>query len=118
LTYESDAGREITPTWHPISPMWSQRHADRGDGRVWLLSKYMARRLLDLRHEVITLTNSPHRSNPFGESIKAFLYNFSEPKELEKSLRGIGILVNTYWVRRQAPALHFCAGARQHEGSV
>jgi NADH dehydrogenase len=66
----------------------------------------MARRLLDLRHEVITLTNSPHRSNPFGESIKAFLYNFSEPKELEKSLRGIGISVNTYWVRFDKPP-HF-----------
>jgi hypothetical protein len=33
--------------------------------------------LLDLRHEVITLTNSLHRANPFGESIKAFPYNFS-----------------------------------------
>jgi hypothetical protein len=42
-------------------------------GAYGFSGKYMARRLLDLRHEVITLTNSPHRSNPFGESIKAFL---------------------------------------------
>src|SRR5438046_8959607 len=56
--------------------------------------------------EVITLTNSPHRSNPFGESVKAFLYNFSQPHELEKSLRGIDVLINTYWVRFDKPP-HF-----------
>jgi nucleoside-diphosphate-sugar epimerase len=75
-------------------------------GAYGFSGKYMARRLLDLRHEVITLTNSPHRSNPFGESVKAFLYNFSEPKELEKSLRGIDVLINTYWVRFDKPS-HF-----------
>jgi nucleoside-diphosphate-sugar epimerase len=75
-------------------------------GAYGFSGKYMARRLLDLRHEVITLTNSPHRSNPFGQSVKAFLYNFSEPKELEKSLRGIDVLINTYWVRFDKPS-HF-----------
>jgi uncharacterized protein YbjT (DUF2867 family) len=75
-------------------------------GAYGFSGKYMARRLLDLRHEVITLTNSPHRSNPFGESVKTFLYNFSEPKELEKSLRGIDVLINTYWVRFDKPS-HF-----------
>src|SRR6266511_3697957 len=75
-------------------------------GAYGFSGKYMAQRLLDLRHEVITLTNSPHRSNPFGESVKAFLYNFSEPKELEKSLRGIDVLINTYWVRFDKPS-HF-----------
>src|SRR6266508_4539144 len=75
-------------------------------GAYGFSGKYMAQRLLALRHEVITLTNSPHRSNPFGESVKAFLYNFSEPKELEKSLRGIDVLINTYWVRFDKPS-HF-----------
>jgi len=46
-------------------------------GAYGFSGKYIARRLLNLRHEVITLTNSPHRANPFGESIKAFPYNFS-----------------------------------------
>jgi len=55
---------------------------------------------------VFTLTNSPQRANPFGESIKAFPYNFSEPHELEKSLRGIDALINTYWVRFDNPP-HF-----------
>src|SRR6516165_12661949 len=68
--------------------------------------KYIAQRLLALRHEVITLTNSPQRANPFGESIKAFPYNFPEPHELEKSLRGIDVLINTYWVRFDNPP-HF-----------
>jgi NADH dehydrogenase len=75
-------------------------------GAYGFSGKYMARRLLDLRHEVITLTNSPHRSNPFGASIKAFPYNFSQPHELEKSLRGIDVLINTYWVRFDKPP-HF-----------
>jgi len=75
-------------------------------GAYGFSGKYMARRLLDLRHEVITLTNSPNRSNPFGKSIKAFLYNFSEPHELEKSLRGVDALINTYWVRFDKPP-HF-----------
>lgn len=75
-------------------------------GAYGFSGKYMARRLLDLRHEVITLTNSPHRANPFGESVKAFPYNFSEPKELEKSLRGVDVLINTYWVRFDNPP-HF-----------
>jgi nucleoside-diphosphate-sugar epimerase len=41
-------------------------------GAYGFSGEYMARRLLDLRHEVITLTNSPNRPNPFGESVKAF----------------------------------------------
>lgn len=75
-------------------------------GAYGFSGKYMARRLLDLRHEVITLTNSPHRANPFGESVRAFPYNFSEPKELERSLHGVDVLINTYWVRFDNPP-HF-----------
>ncbi len=75
-------------------------------GAFGFSGKYMARRLLDQRHEVITLTNSPNRSNPFGKSIRAFLYNFSDPKALENSLRGVDALINTYWVRFDNPP-HF-----------
>ena len=39
--------------------------------------QYIARRLLDAGHEVLTLTNSPHRANPFGEHIETLRYNFS-----------------------------------------
>jgi NADH dehydrogenase len=75
-------------------------------GAFGFSGRYIARRLLTLRHEVITLTDSPNRSNPFGGSIKAFPYNFSEPHELRKSLLGIDVLVNTYWVRFDNPP-HF-----------
>lgn len=75
-------------------------------GAYGFSGRYMARRLLDLQHEVITLSNSPRRANSFGESVRAFPYNFSEPKELESSLRGIEVLINTYWVRFDKPP-HF-----------
>jgi len=72
-------------------------------GAFGFSGKYIARRVLDLGHEVMALTNSPHRANPFGESVKAFPYHFSQPQELEKSLRGIDVLINTYWVRFDKP---------------
>ena len=61
--------------------------------------RYIAKRLLAAGHEVITLTNSAHRPNPFGEAVKAFPFHFEEPEKLRGSLRGVHALVNTYWVR-------------------
>ena len=61
--------------------------------------KYIAKRLLDRGHEVITLTNSPDRENPFAGRIKPYPFNFDNPKELTESLRGVSTLYNTYWVR-------------------
>ncbi|MDP6633614.1 MAG: NAD(P)H-binding protein [Phycisphaerae bacterium] len=61
--------------------------------------KYIARRLLDLDHEVITLTNSPDRANPFGGRVKPHPFNFDDPDKLTQSLRGVSVLYNTYWVR-------------------
>ena len=61
--------------------------------------KYIAKRLLDCGDEVITLTNSLHRSNPFGGRVKAYAFNFNEPEALARSLRGVSVLYNTYWVR-------------------
>jgi uncharacterized protein YbjT (DUF2867 family) len=75
-------------------------------GAFGFSGKYIAQRLLTLGHEVITLTNSAQRANPFGGSIKVFPYTFSEPHELEKPLRGIDALINTYWVRFDNPP-HF-----------
>jgi uncharacterized protein YbjT (DUF2867 family) len=65
--------------------------------------QYIAHRLLAAGHEVLTLTNSPHRANPFGERVKAFRYNFSKPTELEKSLSHVDVLINNYWVRFDNP---------------
>ncbi len=61
--------------------------------------KYIAKRLLDRGHEVITLTNSPDRANPFAGRVKSYSFNFDNPEELTQSLRGVSVLYNTYWVR-------------------
>jgi len=61
--------------------------------------RYVAQRLLDAGHTVITLTNSWQRANPFGEKVAAFPFHFHEPGKLQESLRGMDTLINTYWVR-------------------
>ena len=61
--------------------------------------KYIAQRLLNAGREVITLTNSPQRINPFGERVSAYPFNFDKPQELSETLRGVSVLYNTYWVR-------------------
>ncbi len=61
--------------------------------------KYIATRLLEKGHDVITLTNSINRENPFEGKVKAFPYNFDNPSELVSSLKGVSVLYNNYWVR-------------------
>lgn len=61
--------------------------------------RYIAQQLLDQGHEVITLTNSPNRESPLSNKIRAFPFNFDVPAKLSETLRGIDVLINTYWVR-------------------
>lgn len=61
--------------------------------------KYIAQRLLDKGQEVITLTNSPQRADPFGGRVRAYPFNFDHPQLLADSLKGVSVLYNTYWVR-------------------
>ena len=61
--------------------------------------RYIAKRLLEAGHDVITLTNSVNRPNPFGDRVKAFPFHFDQPDRLRDSLRGVDTLINTYWVR-------------------
>ena len=61
--------------------------------------KYIASRLLDKGHTVITLTNSPDRASPFGSEVQAYPFNFDNPGQLAESLKGVSVLYNTYWVR-------------------
>jgi NADH dehydrogenase len=61
--------------------------------------RYVTKRLLDEGHKVITLTNSLKRENPFGGKVRAFPFNFERTELLVGSLRGIDVLINTYWVR-------------------
>ena len=61
--------------------------------------KYITRQLLDRGHEVITLTNSVNRANPFEGRVNPYPFTFDSPEELTRSLEGVSTLYNTYWVR-------------------
>ena len=61
--------------------------------------RYIAKRLLEEGRQVITLTNSIARANPFGDRVPAFPFSFDEPGRLAQSLAGVEVLYNTYWVR-------------------
>jgi NADH dehydrogenase len=61
--------------------------------------KYIARRLLDRGTEVLTLTNSPDRRNPFGGAVRAEPLCFDQPEKLVYALGDVAVLYNTYWVR-------------------
>ncbi len=61
--------------------------------------KYIAGRLLNKGRTVITLTNSPNRSNEFEGQVSAFPFNFDDPEALTRVLEGAEVLYNTYWVR-------------------
>jgi len=61
--------------------------------------KYVAQRLLARGEEVITLTGHPNRPDPFGGKVKAFPLDFDDERGLTESLKGMDVLVNTYWIR-------------------
>ncbi len=77
--------------------------------------KYIARRLLDRGHDVITLTNSPDRANPFADRVKPYPFNFDKPEELTRSLRGVSVLYNTYWVRFNHKLFKYADAVRNTE---
>jgi len=60
--------------------------------------KYVTKRLLARGEEVITLTGHPDRPDPFGGKVEAFPLDFDEAG-MTRSLQGVDVLVNTYWVR-------------------
>ena len=61
--------------------------------------RYITQRLLASSHEVMVLTNSVHRQNPFGDKVRVASFNFDRPELLAQSLQGVEVLINTYWVR-------------------
>ena len=60
--------------------------------------KYITKRLLERGEEVITLTGHPNRPDPFNGRVKAYPLDFDEAG-MTGSLKGVDVLVNTYWVR-------------------
>lgn len=64
--------------------------------------KYITKRLLGCGEEVTTLTGHPNRPDPFGGKVKAYSLDFDEAtlrSSIARSLQGVDVLVNTYWVR-------------------
>jgi NADH dehydrogenase len=60
---------------------------------------HIAGRLLDVGHEVRTLTHHPDREHPLAGTVDALRYRFDDPAALARSLSGVSTLYNTYWVR-------------------
>jgi uncharacterized protein YbjT (DUF2867 family) len=73
--------------------------------------KYATRLLLSRGHRIRSLTFHPERTNPFGNVVQVFPYNFDHPDRLTETLRGASTLINTYWVR-------FPHGTSTFEGAV
>jgi len=61
--------------------------------------RYITSRLLAMGKKVKTITGCPGRPNPFGDRVSAAPFNFENPGELTRSLRGATTLYVTYWVR-------------------
>jgi nucleoside-diphosphate-sugar epimerase len=70
----------------------------------------IARELMAAGRRVRTLTGHPGRA-PAGTPIEVRPLDFTDPAQLEQSLRGAGTLYNTYWVR-------FAHGKVDHPAAV
>lgn len=68
-------------------------------GALGYSGKVIAERLLARGDRVRTLTNSPGRPNPFGDRLEIHPLAFQDHEGLVRSLRGVDVLFNTYWVR-------------------
>ena len=68
-------------------------------GALGYSGKRIARRLLDAGCAVRTLTNSPNRPNPFGDSLEIEPFHFDDSGKMKESFRGASVFYNTYWVR-------------------
>lgn len=102
--------RRSTPTglWHPAFPSglattlvadMKKKSLHAVTGAFGYSGKYIAHRLLEAGENVITLTNSLHRKNPFGARVRAVPFHFNDPDKLREELVGVSVLYNTYWVR-------------------
>ncbi len=59
----------------------------------------ITRQLLERGHRVVTLTNSPHHRRSSDPDLRVMPLDFAHPQQLVRSLRGVDVLHNTYWVR-------------------
>jgi NADH dehydrogenase len=79
--------------------MMNDRRIHAVTGAFGYSGRYIAARLLAKGCEVMTLTNSVRRENPFGDMVVVHPFNFDKPDQLADSLKDVSVLYNTYWVR-------------------
>ena len=68
-------------------------------GAFGYTGRFITQRLLQSASVVRTLTDHPHRPNPFGERVELAPLAFDDRRALVASLRGVDVLYNTYWIR-------------------
>ena len=67
----------------------------------------IARKLLDMGHEVRTLTNRNPVGNPLAGIVRTFPIDFQSPDQLLAAFDGASTLYNTYWIRFSKGSLTF-----------
>jgi nucleoside-diphosphate-sugar epimerase len=68
-------------------------------GAFGYTGKYISRKLLDTGDEVVNLTGTPGRPDPFGGRVKELPLTFDDYDALTANLGEVATLYNTYWVR-------------------
>ena len=68
-------------------------------GAFSFTGRYVAARLLEDGHEVLTLTRRSPPESPFGGRVRALPLDFSDGAGLRRALDGVDTLYNTYWIR-------------------
>jgi NADH dehydrogenase len=79
-------------------------------GAFGFSGRHIAARLLDAGHQVVNLTNHPHRPDPFSGQVRIAPLLFDEAA-LTGTLDSVDTLFNTYWVR-------YAHGASDHALAV
>ncbi len=77
----------------------SKRQAHAVTGALGYSGKYIAQRLIEKGHHVVSFSNSAARAYNTVPDIKIRPFNFDDPDKLTDNLRSVSVLYNTYWVR-------------------
>lgn len=68
-------------------------------GAFGYTGRHIAKRLLEAGEEVATLTSRTLAESPFRDQVKPIPFRFDDRAELARSLEGVEVLYNTYWIR-------------------
>lgn len=80
--------------------------ADSGAGRAALVTgatsytgSFVAQELLARGWSVRSMTNHPRHPGPWADRLEVHPYSFHDAAALRRTLAGVNVLVNTYWIR-------------------